>query len=283
MDDSKMKAALAGIYDVLAPAYERAVVPVFRPIAKRMLQFIDLRPGWQVLDAGTGTGLVALLGAPRVGKSGKMIGVDASEKMLELARRKAGQFGLSQCEFRVGDLESLDLPDAQFHAVLSQFALHHTDPAKSLREFHRVLMPGGILVVQEWAETPHTPNQVIFDVLAKYRVAEASGVLAFVRAQSEHAYDLGKVAQPETMTGLFRAAGFSDVQARIEPHSLRVANAEAVVELAMAAPLLHAEIAALSAGAGAVFLDEAREAVRVFETANGCEWTYNVLALVARG
>ena len=283
MDDSKMKETLAEIYDALAPEYERAVVPIFRPIAKRMLQLIDLRPGRQVLDAGTGTGLVALLGAPRVGKSGKIIGVDASAKMLEIARRKAAQFGFVQCEFRAGDLEALDLPDAQFDAVLSQFALHHTDPGKSLRELHRVLAPGGTFVVQEWAESSNTPNKTIFDVLEKYRAAEASGALALARAQSERAYMFRtNLAKPEAITELVRAVGFSNVDARLERHALRVGNVDALIDLASAAPLLHVETAALSEDARTAFLTEAREALRVFETARGLEWTYNVVALVAR-
>ena len=146
MTDDTLRAiqrALAETYDALAPTYARVVAPIYRPLAKRLLQLVDLRPGWQVLDAGAGTGLVALLAAPRVTKSGKIIGIDASDKMLEIARGKAAQFGFSQCEFRVGNLEALDLPDAQFNAALSEFALHYTDPAKSLREFYRVLVPGG--------------------------------------------------------------------------------------------------------------------------------------------
>ena len=282
MDDSQIKQTLASIYDAVAPAYERAAVPIFRPIAKRMLQLIDLRPGWQALDAGAGTGLVALMGAPRVGKSGKMIGIDASEQMLEIARHKAAQFGFTQCEFRVGNLEALDLPDARFNAVLSQFAIHHTNPAKSLREFLRVLIPGGTLVVQEWADAPNVPNKVAFDVLSKYRAAEASGALAAACAQSERAYDFRvNAAKPQPMTELVEAAGFSSVEARLESHAVHVANVDAIIDLVTAAPLLYAEMNELSNETRTAFLDEAREAQHVFKTASGYDWTYNVLALVA--
>ncbi len=283
MTDPQTKQTLASIYDALAPAYERAAVPVFRPIAKRMMQLIDLRPGWQVLDAGCGTGLIALLGAPRVTKTGKIIGVDGSEKMLEIARHKAAQFGFTQCEFRMGNLESLDLPDAQFNAVLSQFAIHHTDPAKSLRECCRVLLPGGTLIVHEWADAPNTPNKTIFDVLSKYRSAEASGMLALARAQSERAYDFRiDIAKPESMTQLAKVSGFSSVEARVETHVVRVASIDAIIDLASTAPLMFAEMASLSEDRRTAFEQEAREALRVFETANGYEWKYNVLGMIAR-
>lgn len=282
MDDLQTKQTLTALYDAVAPAYERAVVPVFRPIAKRMLQLIDLRPGWQVLDAGTGTGLVALQGAPRVGKSGKMIGVDASERMLEIARRKAAQFGFTQCEFRVGDLEALDLPDAQFNAVLSQFAIHYADPSKSLREFHRVLVPGGTLVLQEWADAPNTPNKIVFDILSKYRTAEVSDTLVLARTQSKRAYDFRvSFDKPEAIAELLKAIGFPTVEARLELHHILVANVDAIINLVSAAPLLHAEMQGLSNETRSAFLSEAREALGVFETTRGCEWTYNVLAVVA--
>ena len=282
MDDPQMKRTLAEIYDAVAPTYERAVVPVVRPIAKRMLQLIDLRPGWQVLDAGTGTGLIALLGAPRVGKTGRIIGIDAAEKMLEQARRKAAQFGFTQCEFRIGDLESLNLPDAQFNAALSQFALHHTGPAQSLRELYRVLVPGGTLVVQEWADAPNAPNPVLFDALSKYRAAAADGALALMRAQSERADDFRRnVATAQGMRNLAKAAGFSEVRTQEESYRLRAASIDAFIDFASAAPLAWVEVAALSEEARANFLGEARQALHPFETANGFEWTYNVVALIA--
>ena len=282
MDDLKIKQTLSDFYDMVAPQYERAIVPVYRPIAKRMLQLIDLRPGWQVLDAGTGTGLVALMGAPRVGKSGKMIGIDGSEQMLEIARRKAAQYGFTQCEFRVGDLEALDLPDGQFNAVLSQFALHHTIPAKSLHEFQRVLMPGGTLVVHEWADAPNQPNKAAFDVLVKYRAAEASGALAAARAQAERAHAFRMSAgSPESISELVQTAGFSNAEARIESYAASVANMDALVDFVTTSPTIRSEMCAMSENVQAAFLKEAREALGAFASPTGFAWNYKVLVLIA--
>ncbi len=283
MDPSQLKQTIGASYDALAETYERAVVPVYRPLAKRLLQFVDLRPGWQVLDAGTGTGLVALLGAPRVGKDGKMIGIDASAKMLELARKKAAQFGFTQCEFRVGDLEALDFPDDTFRVALSQFAIHYTDLTQSLRELCRVLEPGGKLVLQVWAADSSTPHKVIYDVLANYRVGEESESLAILRQQAERSYQFRQsYGSADTMQAALKGIGFAKVEAHTEDHPTRLANTDAFLELASASPLLNAEIAALSIDSRENYLRDVRAALRAFVTANGFEWMYKTIAVIAQ-
>ncbi|HEX7592727.1 MAG TPA: methyltransferase domain-containing protein, partial [Anaerolineae bacterium] len=179
--------------------------------------------------------------------------------------------------------EALDFPDAQFNAVLSQFALHHTDPAKATREFARVLLPGGTLVVHEWADTPDTPNKVMIDILSKYRAADAGGALALARAQSERAYNFRvKVATEPGMSELAKSAGFSDARTQVEEHYLRLASVNAFIDFAVAAPLVFAELAALSPEVRANFYDEVRQSLRSFETTKGFEWTYRALSLVAQ-
>ncbi|MBI5303601.1 MAG: methyltransferase domain-containing protein [Chloroflexi bacterium] len=283
VDPQMIQRAIAGMYDELSARYERVVAPVYRPMAKRLVQLIDLRPGWVALDAGAGTGLVALLAAPRVGKTGRIIGVDASEQMLAFARVHAAQFGFSQCEFRIGDLNALDLPEASCDAVLSQFALHYTDPARSLAEFYRVLKPDGILALQIWAMDSSAPHKTMYDVLTPYRAKEETDVLAHLRAQSTRAYlfrqTFGAVDQ---ITRAVELAGFENVDARQEHYPARVADREAFLEFADASPLLHAEIAALPADVRTRYLDAARVALERFQAASGFAWTFHTLALIAR-
>jgi ubiquinone/menaquinone biosynthesis C-methylase UbiE len=283
MDSRQIDQAIASTYDSLSEKYERTVVPIYRPIAKRLLQFIDLRPGWRILDAGTGTGLVALLGAPRVGKDGKMIGVDASEGMLAIARKKAAQFGFSQCEFRVGDFEALEYPEATFNACLSQFALHYTDLNRSLRELHRVLQPNGALVIQVWAADSNAPHKAMWDALDHYRAQQADGALAALRAQSERLYAFRQTyGTPDAMKAAVESAGFAKVQSQAEEHPTRVANVEAFFEIASASPALISEINALSDESRQSFYRDARATLKKFETANVFEWTFHVLAVLAK-
>jgi O-methyltransferase/aklanonic acid methyltransferase len=274
---------VATAYDSLAPTYERLLVPLFRPIAKRMLQQVDLRPGWNVLDAGTGTGLVALLGAPRVGKTGKMVGVDASEGMLSIARQKAERFGFSQCEFRTGDLNALDFPDATFNACLSQFALHHTILEQSLAEMVRVLAEGGILVIQEWARESSQLQQSVYDVIEQYRSAHPGDWVTALRANSERTHVFRqRFGTPEEMRTAVAAYGMKDVQAFEEGYPMCVASADSFIEIATASPLLHAELTAMTADRRVHFFDDARSALKKLQTANGFEWTYHVVCVVGR-
>lgn len=282
IDVQTIHRAIANTYDELSTQYERVVAPVYRPLAKRLLQHIDLRPGWNVLDAGTGTGLVALLAAPRVTKTGKVIGIDASEQMLAYARAKATQFGFSQCEFRRGDVQALDLPNASHDAVLSQFALHYTEPARALAEFQRVLKPGGILALQIWAMDSSLPHKTMYDVLAPYRTPHESEALAHLRAQSARSYLFRQTfGSVEQIVAAVKQAGFENINARQEEHPARVANVEAFLEFADSSPLLHAEIAALAPEPHANYLTAARLALEPFETAAGFVWTLTTIAIVA--
>lgn len=274
---------MANWYDTLASEYERVAVPVYRPIAKRLIQHIDLRPGWHVLDAGTGTGLIALLAAPRVGKAGKVVGVDVSEAMLAIARDKAARFGFTQCEFQTGDLDALRFHDNTFDAVLSQFALHHTDPGKSLCELYRVLKPGGVLVVQEWMESPNIPHQVLNELLQQYRVPNPAESLRLVREHAERVRDFRiNVCQPGLFQTMLEQISFVDVKTYEENHSIQIANVEMFLEMAKASPPIWAEINVLPRETQLELMNRAREQLKSFETARGFEWVYRVLVAIAR-
>src|SRR5947208_6130018 len=117
---------------------------------RRAAQRAALRPGQTALDLCTGTGRLAHELLPFVGPSGRVIGVDFSPAMLQLARRRE-----PQVEFRLGDVTRLDQPDASVDAVTTGFGLRNlVDRNAALREMRRVLRPGGRLVILEFAPPP---------------------------------------------------------------------------------------------------------------------------------
>jgi ArsR family transcriptional regulator len=104
-----------------------------------------------LLDIGTGTGRIIEVLAPRVGQA---LGIDQSREMLAIARVNLERAGTANGMVRLGDMYQLPLPDASFDAVVIHQVLHYADrPAAVIAEAARVLRPGGIVVVVDFA--PH--------------------------------------------------------------------------------------------------------------------------------
>ena len=105
--------------------------------------------GGTALDVATGTGDLALALARVAGPGGRVVGIDFAEAMLEVARRKAHQHGVT-VEFRHADALDLPFPNASFDAVTIGFGLRNvTDIPRALAEMARVLRPGGRMACLE--------------------------------------------------------------------------------------------------------------------------------------
>jgi SAM-dependent methyltransferase len=144
----KDKLVDAKSYDQVAAEFDLLAERFTTPLARRMVSLAGVNPGSHVLDVGTGTGLVALLVAPLI-PGGKIIGIDHSPGMLEQASAKATFQNLDNiASFQQMDAECLDFPDQSFDVVLSLFALlHFPRPILALKEIHRVLRPGGRVII----------------------------------------------------------------------------------------------------------------------------------------
>ena len=110
----------------------------------------DLQEGETVLDLGSGAGADVLISARRVGTTGKAIGLDMTDEMLELARRNAAEAGVANVEFRRGYIEDIPLPDGSVDVVISNCVINLSgDKHAVLRETARVLRLGGRLAVSD--------------------------------------------------------------------------------------------------------------------------------------
>ncbi len=125
------------------------------------LALARIQPGMTVLDLGSGAGFDAFLAAERVGSGGRVLGVDMTPDMLELARRNASARGAQNVEFREGRIEALPVEDASIDLVISNCVINlSTDKAAVFREVFRVLKPGGAVSVSDLVLTEALPASV---------------------------------------------------------------------------------------------------------------------------
>ncbi len=207
---------IARAFDTLAHRYDRMnrLLSLGLDIGwrRRALRLLRADPPAHILDAATGTGDFAILAA-RLLPRARVTGIDLSEAMLALGRRKAAAAGLAgRVTLRAGDCLALDFPDATFDAATSAFGVRNfASLAGGFRELRRVLKPGGRLVIVELSEPSVFPLRQLHRFYLRRWIPFAGRLMT--GHASEYAYlpaSIERVPQGEAMLTLLREAGFSD-------------------------------------------------------------------------
>ena len=158
-----------------------------------------LRSGETVLDLGSGAGFDCFLAASRVGRTGRVIGVDMTPEMVTKARDNARRIEATNVEFRLGEIEHLPVPDASVDVIISNCVINLSpDKGAVFREAIRVLKPGGRIAISDVVATQTIPAELAESVEA------LTGCVA-------------GAAKVDDMRALLIEAGFESV--KIEPRS----------------------------------------------------------------
>jgi arsenite methyltransferase len=140
----------------------------------------DLREGETVLDLGSGAGADVLISARRVGATGRAIGLDMTDEMLDLARSNADEAGARNVEWLKGHIEDIPLPDASVDVVISNCVINlSADKPRVLREAARVLKPGGRFAVSDVIAAPD------MDAATRADMAAYTGCIAGALTEDE--------------------------------------------------------------------------------------------------
>jgi ubiquinone/menaquinone biosynthesis C-methylase UbiE len=186
-------------WDKAAPLYESYWRQQLAPAQDRLLDLAALTPGERVLDIACGTGLVTFPAAALVGASGHVTATDLSEAMVARVAHDAAARSLRHVTAQRMDAERLDLPDASFDAVLCALGLMYVpDPLAALREFHRVLRPGGRMVAAVWGARKHCGWAEIFPIVDR-------------RVESDVCPMFFQLGTGDALSATAHAAGFRDL------------------------------------------------------------------------
>lgn len=122
------------------------------PVARWLVEAIDPQPGERLLELAAGPGETGFMAAQRLGAEGSLLSTDQAQEMVEVAKRRAAELGLSNIEFAVIDAQHLELEPASFDAAMCRWGyMLMGDPDEALRRTREVLRDGGRLAMATWA------------------------------------------------------------------------------------------------------------------------------------
>lgn len=214
-----MFSAIAKSYDLNNRVHSMGRDQAWRRFA---VKAAGVKPGERVLDVACGTGDLTEAFARRSPAS-EVVGLDFTPGMLEIAREKTAKrqqhapAGTTRVSYVEGDAMNLQIPDASFDVVSIAFGIRNvSDPAKALREFARVLKPGGRLVVLEFDRPKVWPVNWLNDVYCGWVMPRTATLISGDRSGAYRYLprSVSTFMSRDAMRAAMQAAGFRDITAK---------------------------------------------------------------------
>jgi ubiquinone/menaquinone biosynthesis C-methylase UbiE len=204
------KAKVLAVYDAAAATYNQVGPSFFLHFGRRLAASVGIVPGSKVLDVATGTGAVLVPAAELAGHEGKVVGIDMSSPMISRAQNEILKCGINNAEVLVADGERLPFSQAAFDHVLCSFAIFlFTDLHSLLQECHRVLNSTGRVGLVYSAGEDHNWNWYE-QLISRYGPAASLGTERY---------------SPQFVETVMKTLGFTNVETRVEVHTLVFSNA----------------------------------------------------------
>ena len=206
------------ITDDFVKMHEDFLVPaIYAQWAHRVAEIAEIDLGHNILDVACGTGTLARAALLEAGLTGKVTGLDASEKMLESARKHSRKI-----EWQHGDAEALPFEKNQFDRVMCQFSLMFiADRVAALKEMLRVCKPDGLVVVAIWAPMEQSKAYCALNRL----VHQYAGANAAFKLSSPW-----KLGAPGVMDALLLSSGVNEYECHQRVGLVRFPSIESFVE-----------------------------------------------------
>lgn len=214
-DDEQKHVQVEKMFDAIAPTYDfmNRLMSFRQDIRwrRKALAYLKDKQPTNVLDVATGTGDFAIDAYHQL-KPSQVVGIDLSEAMMQVGQQKVETLGLSKTiRFEQQDCLAMTFEDATFDALISAFGVRNFENIlQGLKEMHRVLKPGGTLVLLELSRPTWFPANVVFKIFTNWLMPLAGKW--FTKDGQAYAYlpaSIQLVPQGKGMLHLLNQAGFT--------------------------------------------------------------------------
>lgn len=220
-EEQSKKEQVEQMFDNIAPTYDKLnhimSLNIDRMWRRRVMRIVRRAKAHKIMDVATGTGDLAIAMAKRVDRT-QILGVDLSEEMLAVARRKIEKQGLEErIMLEKGDAENLSMVASEsIDAIIVAFGVRNFENIeRGLSELYRTLKPGGKLVVLEFSMPKNRLVRWVYSQYAHRLLPRIGGMISKDKQAYTYLPDsVEEFPAPERFSDMLREAGFCRVKAR---------------------------------------------------------------------